>query len=83
MDATGHQETPIHLVPVESAMDLTATGFTGSPTVLVDGQDLFRGAAPVAELTCRLYSTAEGLQGSPTLDAFREALSTRVHGSPE
>jgi hypothetical protein len=75
MDATGQEETPIRLVQVESAADTTATGFAWSPTVLVDGQDLFRGAAPVVELTCRLYPTAEGMKGRPTFDAFLEALS--------
>lgn len=36
--------------------ELTVEGrFAGSPTVLVNGQDLFPGCATVTELTCRLY----------------------------
>jgi hypothetical protein len=75
LNATGHEGTPIQKVRVESATDAAATGFAGSPTVMVDGQDLFPGAAPVAALTCRLYPTSEGVHGSPSLDALLAALS--------
>jgi hypothetical protein len=75
LDASGLAGTPIRTVPVETAADMAMTGFAGSPTVLVDGLDLFPGAAPVGELACRLYPTPEGLSGSPSLVAFMEALS--------
>lgn len=47
----------------------------GSPTIRVDGQDLF----PVPQrasyaLGCRTYATPEGLRGSPTAEMLREAL---------
>ena len=77
LDATGHQGTPIRTVRVESAADIGASGFAGSPTLIVDGEDLFPGAAPVGELACRLYPTSEGLRGSPTEDALIAALSQR------
>ena len=48
----------------------------GSPTIRVDGEDLF----PVPEragyaLGCRMYATPEGLRGSPTTEMLREALA--------
>src|SRR5215213_5296727 len=76
LDATGNEGTSIELVRVESAMEINDTGFAGSPTLLVDGRDLFPGSVPVTELTCRLYATSEGLRGSPTLQALVEALSS-------
>ena len=49
-------------------------GFTGSPTFLLNGVDPFaRPDAPVA-LSCRLYSTPDGLRGVPALDELRQAL---------
>lgn len=59
---------------VESPEAAEELGFRGSPTVLVDGRDLFaEGDEPVG-LSCRIYQTPEGPAGSPTLDQLRAAL---------
>jgi hypothetical protein len=76
LDATGHNGASIQLTRVESAREITETGFAGSPTLLVDGQDLFPGSVRVAKLTCRLYVTSDGLRGSPTHEALMGALSS-------
>jgi len=49
-------------------------GFTGSPTVLVDGQDLFPAADAVPGLACRIYLTPDGTGGAPDPARLREAL---------
>src|SRR5438132_14055571 len=51
-----------------------AAGFRGSPTILIDGQDLFPAAAEPQGLSCRLYPTDQGPQGAPTVDGLIEAL---------
>ncbi len=43
-----------------------AVGFRGSPTILIDGRDPFEDPSLQVGLSCRLYRTPEGLQGSPT-----------------
>src|SRR4051794_7468555 len=49
-------------------------GFTGSPTILLNGVHPFASPqAPVA-LACRFYSTAEGLRPVPALRDLRQAL---------
>lgn len=49
-------------------------GFTGSPTILLNGVDPFaRPDAPVA-LACRMYSTPDGPRGIPALRDLRQAL---------
>jgi hypothetical protein len=58
---------------VQEGDDLT--GFGGSPTILIDGQDPFARAGTVDGLSCRLYSTPEGPAGSPTLDQLRATLT--------
>lgn len=59
---------------IDSPDQAEQLGFNGSPTVLIDGRDPFAGAAPAAGLACRVYSTEEGLQGSPTVAQLRAAL---------
>ena len=60
-------------------------GFSGSPTVLVDGEDPFP-ASGVSGLSCRLYETPEGPKNSPTEAMLRKAMEVakdRVSGSAE
>jgi hypothetical protein len=69
-------EAEAHLVAVNSDEEAGQLRFRGSPTIRVDGEDLF----PVAEredwrLGCRVYATPQGLRGSPTAEMLREALT--------
>ncbi len=68
----------LKLVAVNSDEGARRLRFPGSPTIRLDGQDLF----PVAEredwsLGCRVYATSEGFKGSPTAEMLREALRRR------
>jgi hypothetical protein len=64
-------------VPVAIGLD-GRSGYTGRPTILVDGEGLF----PVEEhpgaraVSCRIPSTSEG-QNHPTAAVVREALARR------
>ncbi len=60
--------------------------FHGSPTVLVDGQDPFPGDAAPAGLSCRVYRTASGVSGAPTIEQLVEVLrvtASRDSRAPE
>ena len=48
--------------------------FHGSPSIHVDGRDLFAAPGSPFGLACRLYQTPDGPAGSPTLQQLREAL---------
>lgn len=62
--------TEIEVATVASA---TASGMGGSPTILIDGVDVFPSSlAP--SLSCRLFRTPQGLQGAPTVAQLVEAL---------
>ena len=50
-------------------------GFRGSPTVLIDGTDPFAEPDAPVGLSCRVYRTADGYVGSPTLDQLRDAVA--------
>jgi hypothetical protein len=49
--------------------------FRGSPTILVDGRDVFAEGHEPGGLSCRVYQTPEGLAGAPTLDQLRAVLT--------
>jgi len=50
----------------------------GSPTILVDGQDV-AGAAPQADHCCRIYATGGGV---PSVDLIAAALAKALRCSP-
>ncbi|SEB46998.1 Alkylmercury lyase [Amycolatopsis tolypomycina] len=62
----------------------TATGMTGSPTLLIDGTDPFAEAGSGPSLSCRLYRDPDGrVTGAPSVAALRDALVGHAgSGSP-
>ncbi|TFV91512.1 thioredoxin family protein [Blastococcus sp. CT_GayMR16] len=52
-----------------------ATGFRGSPTVLINGRDPFADPDTPVGLSCRVYRTATGLTGAPTVEQLLAVLS--------
>ena len=63
---------------ITTAEETNRLGFIGSPTILVNGQDLFavRGAQPA--LACRIYSSPTGPTGIPPRRDLRQALQRAV-----
>ncbi len=55
--------------------------FPGSPTILVNGEDLFPAERRAARATsCRIYATPEGPKNYPTTAMVRKALAERLSG---
>ena len=76
--AAADREATVTFVAVNTDEEARRLRFPGSPTIRVDGCDLF----PVPEredwrLGCRVYATPEGLKASPTAEMLREALEKR------
>ena len=69
----------VRLRRVESPEAAVAERFIGSPTVRVNGVDVEPGADSRRDfgLKCRLYSTPEGLQGTPRAEWVVDALTAR------
>ena len=49
-------------------------GFRGSPTILLNGADPFADPDAPVGLTCRVYQTDTGFDGSPSIDQLRAAI---------
>ncbi|MFJ4044182.1 hypothetical protein ACIPV2_00370 [Microbacterium sp. NPDC089987] len=73
LDTLGLGAVPIESVTIRTEAEAVSTRFGGSPTILVDGVDLFP-TAPVHSLACRVYATENGYAGAPTASQITEAL---------
>ncbi|WP_338538119.1 thioredoxin family protein [Janibacter terrae] len=72
--ATERPDVTLSYARVETQEEADRLGFHGSPSILVDGQDVFAGAGDPVGLTCRLFATPDGLAGAPTLEQLRRAV---------
>lgn len=59
---------------VETVEEAERLGFHGSPSVLVDGVDVFAEPEAGVGLSCRVYRTSGGPAGAPTMAQLRAAL---------
>lgn len=78
LKSLGHGDIPVLMRQLNSASETTGTGFAGSPTIIVDGSDIFPTGATADDLACRVYATPHGIAGLPTVEQVTEALKN--HG---
>ena len=71
--------TVTHTV-IASEDEARQRGFTGSPTILLNGSDPFAGQRETVALSCRLYWTPDGPRGVPGLRDLRRALKRVAAG---
>ncbi len=68
-------DAQIQLLAVNTDEEAQRMQFPGSPTIRVNGRDLFPAQEPQdGGLGCRIYLTPVGLRGTPTKEMLREAL---------
>lgn len=60
---------------VETPAEAERHRFLGSPSIQVDGVDLFAEPGSRVGLSCRRYLTPDGHEGAPTLEQLRAALA--------
>src|SRR5215216_4233389 len=77
-------EAEVQLIAVTSDEEAQRLRFPGSPTIRVDGHDLFpTGERKDWRLGCRVYATGEGLRGSPTAEMLKDALTRGGAGADQ
>ncbi|MCD2443543.1 thioredoxin family protein [Agromyces sp. SYSU K20354] len=77
LDSTEHQDVPIGVHLIDSEDSAGGREFAGSPTILVDGVDLFPSGGRTRSLACRVYATPGGFAGHPTHAQLEDALLSR------
>lgn len=68
-------EFTLELRRVETPEEAERSGFRGSPTILLDGDDPFTTGDEPTGLACRIYDTPVGTAGAPTLEQLRAVLA--------
>ena len=71
---TGRGDVALDLIHVDGPEHAARLGFTGSPTVRVNGNDPFATGDEKVGYACRVYSGPDGPSGSPTVEQFIEVL---------
>jgi hypothetical protein len=71
----GHSDIPVTYRLLRTPDDAALTAFAGSPTLVLDGADLFPSDDRTADLACRVYVTPQGLAGLPTEDQIVDAIA--------
>ena len=72
---SGRGDVVVDRIEVTSAVQADLLGFTGSPTVRVNGHDPFATTGERVGFACRVYAVPGGLSGSPTVEQFLEVLA--------
>ncbi len=75
LDELGQTTVEPVLERLDSPEEAERRHFVGSPTVLFDGRDPFAGSETTYGLACRVYTTPDGLAGSPTKQQLRAVLA--------
>lgn len=75
-------DVPIEYVPIHTEAEAGAVPFAGSPTILIDGRDLFPSDGHTRALACRVYPTEHGLAGTPTQAQLEAAIRVRLSSNP-
>jgi hypothetical protein len=60
---------------VETNEDAQRLEFRRSPTVLIDGRDVFADGDEPIGFSCRMYRSEHGLVGAPSIEQLHEALT--------
>ena len=71
----GRDDVRVEHEQVTTPEQAVATGFRGSPTVLVDGCDPFADPDAPVGLTCRVFRTEAGPAGAPTVEQLLAVLA--------
>lgn len=74
LDRLPRHDVTVSRQQVTSEAHARTLGFRGSPTILVDGRDAFAEPGAPVGLSCRVYRSAGGLAGTPTVEQLVEVL---------
>jgi len=76
--ATGHEDVGVTFRRLQISEDASRVPFAGSPTIVIDGADLFPTGSRITDLACRVYPTPQGLAALPTTEQLIGAINQRV-----
>lgn len=72
--AADHPDITVTCHRVEPREEAERLGFHGSPSIVVEGVEVFAEPDAQVGLSCRIFRTPDGLAGAPTPGQLRAAL---------
>lgn len=76
-------DAEIRLVRVENNDEAARLRFLGSPSFQVNRIDLWPEDRSIFALSCRVYSTPQGMRGQPGVEMLRQKLHVYTQGAPQ
>jgi len=67
-------DAKIRLVQVEDDAEAARLCFLGSPSFHIEGRELWPEQREQYALSCRVYSTPQGMKGAPSVEMLKEKL---------
>lgn len=77
LDLAGLVADGVMFQELRTSAEAETVAFGGSPTILVDGTDLFPSDGATTDLACRVYVSGGRLVGVPSTDDIIAALEAR------
>lgn len=78
LNTFGRADIPVTTRVLRTPEEAAETPFAGSPTITLNGVDIFPSDGRTGDLACRVYATPNGLKGTPTLDQIADALRPQI-----
>lgn len=78
LKSLGRDDIEVRYQLIEDSDAADRTGYAGSPTIMVNGSDLFPSDGRTSDLACRIYFTPQGLAGLPTQAQIVESLAASL-----
>lgn len=75
LNQLGDATTTVTFRLLRTPEEAEKVAFAGSPTITLNGDDLFPGGGHTSDLACRIYFTPEGVAGLPTFNQLVDAIS--------
>lgn len=75
LERLARSDVTVSFVLVANPVTAAATAFAGSPTIVVNGADLFPSGGGTSDLACRIYFTPQGVVGVPSEAQICDALT--------
>jgi hypothetical protein len=78
LDDFGRTDVKLSFGLIGDRATASDTAFAGSPTIVINGVDLFPSEGQTSDLACRIYVTPHGLAGLPTTDQIHDVLAAAL-----
>ena len=71
-------QAEIQMVKIDTEQKATDYRFLGSPSFVLNNNDLWPEERDAYHLGCRIYATPQGMKGSPTVEMLQDKIQSSI-----